>query len=160
MAVQVSVKIEDARALAQMKAARRDLNGKMRAALKLAGEKVALPSARRRVGYKVEGVPVATTLVVKSTSRSAYLTTSLRGKKGRAVGLLEFGGTVRTAIEPKNAKALTIGTGGVIRANVTRPRVYRGLGSIQEAVHSQRARIDDTIRDEILEVFTPEFEVT
>jgi hypothetical protein len=45
---------------------------------------------------------------VRKIRGGARLTSKLRGVRARAVGLLEFGGTVRQAITPHNKKALMI----------------------------------------------------
>lgn len=151
-ALQVGVEVDAERASLEFKQARRDINQRTRLALKAAGEKVALPSARERgARFKVAGRPVAASLVVRSTTRSAYLTTSMRGKLGRAVGLLEFGGTVKTVIRPRRAKAILTPYGP--RAYVKGPRHYHGHHFMTDAVADNVSRIEDVILDEILKAF-------
>lgn len=145
--LQVRIKVDHDRASREFKEARRDLGGKMREALRVAGERAALPAARAAAWS-----PFAGTLVVRSTRSSAYITTRLRGKKGRAVGLLEWGGTVRTKIVPKSKLALTVGP-DVVRANVTTPRHYRASLRLTKAVQARRAEIDETVLREVMTAF-------
>lgn len=160
MPVQVRAAIHSEKASLQFKEARKELNKRMRDALVAAGETYALPAARAASAkYKVDGVPVAGTLVIRGTSRGAYLTTRLRGMFARAVGLLEHGGTVNTKIEPKDGGAghFPVG-GGEFRSTITGPRTYQPRLFLSGAVQSRRGRIEEAIVDEMLEAFEPEFE--
>jgi hypothetical protein len=136
--VRVEAHVDAVKSTEAFKQARRDVNARLRDGLRAAGEKVALPEARRLAPSKTG--ELASSLAVKSTARSASLTTSLRGKKGRRVGLLEFGGTVKTQILPRKAKALYFG--GRFAARVTAPRTIRGRHFLTRAVHEQLPEIE------------------
>lgn len=148
--VRVEAHVEDARATEGFKQARREINGRLKDGLRRAGEKVALPTARRLAPSK--SGELASSLVVKTTTRSASLTTSLRGKKGRRVGLLEFGGTVKAPIEHRKAQALYFG--GRFAAKVTTPRTFRGQHFLTRAVHDQIPEIEAAIGEEVLRAFS------
>jgi hypothetical protein len=161
MPVQVTAQIHSEKASFQFKEARREINRRMRDALKEAGEEVALPAARVGASrFSVGGTPVAGTLVVRSTSRGAYITTRLRGRLARAVGLLEYGGTVRTPLTPKDGGRghFPVG-GGEFRATVTGPRTYEPRLFMTGAVKTREGRIATSVRDRLLDAFRPEFDV-
>lgn len=148
----VDVKIDALTATNEFKAARKDLNRRTKDGFRAAGEKVALPSAKRNAaGLKVAGRSVAGSLIVRPTARTAYLTSNLRGILGRAVGLQEFGGTVRTIIRPKKAKALRINGG--FAASVTTPRHYKGKHFLSDSVTHNRPRIAEAVKREILKAY-------
>jgi hypothetical protein len=108
--MRIQARIDARYASDEFKAARRDLNHRTKDGLTRAGEKVALPDAKHNAAHlRVNGVPVGPTLYVRSTQRTAYLASRMRGKANRAVGLLEFGGVVRTEIKPRKAQALYFG---------------------------------------------------
>lgn len=156
--VRLDVRIDAQPATDEFRRARRELNQTLREGLRRAGERVVLPAAKRRAGgLKIAGTPIASTLVVKARSSEAVLTTNMRGKLARAVGLMEFGGTVKTIIEPRKAQALTVGDGVV--ANVTTPRVYHGRRFMLGAVDAAADQIDDILLEETLKAFDG-FEVT
>lgn len=99
---------------------------------------------------------IKSTLVVKPGVRnSAYLTSILRGKRGRAVGLLEFGGTVRTTILPKHkgsgkhGAALGFRGGQVAVAAVYTPRKYRGKHFMTRAVESGAGVFTEMLADRL-----------
>lgn len=144
-----TAQIDAHRATDEFKAARRDLNRRTRDGLKTAGENVALPEAKRRAPHKTGRL--RSRLVVKATSRRAYLTTSLRGKAGRYVGLLEFGGTVKGAIKPTRAKALSTPWGP--RGAVYGDRTYRPRAFMRGAVLAKQTQIAYAIRDEVIKAF-------
>lgn len=149
----VSVKVDAKPGEEAFKRVRRQANRTAREAVQIAATKVILPDAKRRIG----GGKTAATLVVRK-GRVAYLTTTLRGKKGRYVGLLEFGGTVRTRLVPKRAKALLIN--GRFAANVTAPRTYKAKLFLTNAVHDNLPAIEEQTRSEIMVLFAKEnFEV-
>jgi hypothetical protein len=161
MPVQVRAQIHAEKASLQFKRARKELNGRMRTALLEAGETEALPAARIAASrYKISGVPIDSTLVIRATSRGAYLTTRLRGMFARAVGLLEYGGTVSTPLVPKGGGSghFPIG-GGEFRSTITGPRTYQPRLFLSGAVQSRRRRIELAVRDRLLDAFTPEFEI-
>lgn len=118
----------------------------------VAAERTVLPDARQRAGrYKVEGESVGPSLIVRRARRGPYLTTVLRGQRGRAVGLLEFGGTVRKVILPKRKKALTVN--GQPVAVVRTPRHYEARHFMQDAAHARLSDFGDEVRDLLVDVF-------
>jgi hypothetical protein len=150
--MRIQARIDARYASDEFKAARRDLNHRTKDGLTRAGEKVALPDAKHNAAHlRVNGVPVGPTLYVRSTQRTAYLASRMRGKANRAVGLLEFGGVVRTEIKPRKAQALYFG--GRFAANVKTPRHYRGQHFLSRAVSSNTNRIADAIADEVVKAF-------
>lgn len=151
---QVKVKIDADKAQAEFREARREFNARLKDALRIAGEKVVLPVAKQRAaGLSVEGTPIASTLVVRSRSNHAILQSTLRGKKNRAAGLLEFGGTVKTPIRPKNAGAIFFPGAAHPVAVVEGARTVKGRLYLVGAVNATERRIDDAIRDEMLNAF-------
>lgn len=146
-AFQVRVVVNADRASDEMKQARRDINQRMKEALIAAGKQVALPAARA-VAWRF-AKPM---LTVKATRSSAYVTTQGNRKLGRAVGLLEFGGTVRTVIRPKNAQALLVGP-DVIRSEVTTPRRYMPSLRMTAAVHARKSQIEDAMLGHVMHAF-------
>lgn len=150
--MRVVAKIDADKATDEFKAARRDLNQRTKSGLIRAGERVALPEAKRRAaGLRVQGRSVAGSLVVRSTSRTAYLASNLRGKPNRAVGLLEFGGTVKTPIFAKRGSAIRTPWGP--RASVKGPRHYKGRKFLTGAVQSRERQITEAIKDEVMKSF-------
>jgi hypothetical protein len=148
----VGVTIDADRVSAEFKEARRDINRRTKDGLTRAGERVALPAARRNAGgLRVAGRSVAASLTVRSTSRTAYLSSSMRGKLNRAVGLLEHGGTVRTPLLPRTAKAILTPWGP--RAAVRGPRTYSGKHFMSDAVSRNHPQIEDAIWDELRKAF-------
>lgn len=145
------------------KRVRRDIGKDLRSAVVEAGEEVALPHAKMGAGnLKVAGRGVAGTLVVrKGTGNTAYLTSSMRGKFARAVGLQEFGGTVHTHLLPRRVRlglssgpeALTVNGHPV--ANVTTPRHYRGRQFMGRAVGGRQDQIAEAIMRHVLRTFDP-----
>jgi hypothetical protein len=141
------VKVDAEKTTAEFKQARKELNQKVKTGLIRAGERFAMPEARRRAPKFI-----ASTIVVKSTTRSAYLTTSLRGKKGRVVGLLEYGGTRKDKIVPTKKKAMTINGG--FATTVTAPRTYKGKKFMNTAVEARLPETEEAIKDEVLLAFS------
>jgi hypothetical protein len=151
---EVKVKIDADRASAEFREARREFNARLKDALRIAGERVVLPVAKRRAaGLNVEGTPIASTLVVRSRSKYAILQSTLRGKKNRAAGLLEFGGTISTPIRPRNAGAIYFPGAAHPVAVVEGSRTIKGRLYLVGAVQQSERKIDDAIRDEMLNAF-------
>lgn len=151
--MRVRVTVDAEKATEEFKQARRDVNKRMREGLKRAGEKVALPAAKRNASHlRVEGQSVASSLIIRATSRDAYLTTRLNRKKGRAVGLQEYGGIVSTKIIPKKGNRAVVVNGQPV-AYVDTPRHYKGQKFMTRAVESNRQRIGEAVRDELMHAF-------
>jgi len=144
--MRVNVKVDADRASAEFKQVRRQARQVAGDAAMRAGERVALPDAKRRApGF------IVSTLIVKRRGTSAVLTTSLPGKKARVVGLLEFGGTVRTVIRAREGGALRTPDGP--RAAINQPRTYTGKHFLGDAVNENRRLIDEAILEETLKAF-------
>ncbi len=145
-AIKISIKVDADRTSAEFKRIRRDANRIAGDAAMRAGEKVALPDAKRRApGF------VKSTLVAKRRGKTAVLTTSLPGKKARVVGLLEYGGTVRTVIRAKEGGALRTPDGP--RAAINQPREYKGKHFFTDAIEKNRREIDEAILEETMQAF-------
>jgi hypothetical protein len=143
------------RTAAIFKKARRDIGIDLRDAVAKAGEEEVLPVARTHAGtLKVAGRSVAGTLVVrKGRGNTAYITSTMRGKLGRAVGLQEFGGTVKTVLLPKRKRALVVNGHPVARVDT--PRHYKGRHFMTNAVDERRDSIAGAIMRELLRTFDP-----
>lgn len=150
--VHVGVKVDAAKATAEFKQARREINTRLKAAMEKAGKRVVLPEAKRRTaGLRVEGVSVSSALVIRARSTTAFLTTSLRGKKARAVGLMEYGGTVHTPVLPKKKKAVLVN--GMPIAAMTTPRHYRGRHMLAFSVEAKLPQTERVILEEVMRAF-------
>lgn len=132
------MKIDDAGLRAAMIETRKVLDQDVRAGLLEVAEEVALPVARRLAPSR--SGELQRSLTAKGSAKGAYLTTSLRGTRGRRVGLLEYGGTVKRAIEPRKRRALRLASGDFV-ARVDTPRVYPAQRFLQRSVEDQAPRI-------------------
>lgn len=153
--IRFDIKVDTTAAMVEFAEARRQINGQVKAGLLVAAQKVALPEAKHLAPVKTGRLQAS--LVAKASSRSAYLTTSLRGKQGRYVGLQEFGGTVSAPIVPKNKRAVVVN--GQPVARVSGPRTYQAKRFLTRAVQRRRTEIALAIRDETLKAFKG-FEIT
>lgn len=147
--LQVRVDVDAEKTSLIFKEARSDVNRRLREALKLAAERVALPAARRAAWSFA--VPF---LIARATGRSAYITTRGPREKGRIVGLLEFGGTVRTPIEiqKEGVRGLPIGP-DLFRASVRGPRRYQPSMRLTEAVQLQVPRTEEVMLEQVMRAF-------
>ena len=127
--MRIKVRVDSEKTSDEFKGARKDINRRTREGLVDAGKKAILPHVRA-------GAPgvVRNALTTRATSRRGYVTVQGRRLDDRIAGLLNFGGTVRTPIEPTKKSALTIGDTGEVRASVTRPRFYRGEHFIEKGI--------------------------
>ena len=127
-----------------------------------AAQETVLPGAQRRAsGLAVDDQPVRTRLtIVKGRGNSAVLTTKFRGLRARAVGLQEFGGTVRTPIVPKRSKALNVGGPHPV-AIVRNARHYRARLFMTHAADAASDEFGADLRDRLVDVFRLEgFDIT
>jgi acyl dehydratase len=147
--MRVQVKIDGDRATQEFKDARREINRRLKEGLQKGGEKIALPAAKGFAPVKTGRL--RSSLIVRATARRAVITTNLRGKKGRYVGLLEYGGTIRARLRPKKAKALFFN--GRFVSEVVTPRTIKPRGFLQRAVHTRRAAIQAAVGEEVMEAF-------
>lgn len=117
-----------------------------------AAEKTVLPEAKRRAsGLRVEGSSTAAALVVRKRRTAPFMTTRFRGRKARAAGLQEFGGTVRTEIRPRKKKAVVVN--GQPVAVVRTAREYRARKFMFGAVDSKMDEFGAEVRDGLVDVF-------
>lgn len=132
----VRVNVEGAeRTSAEFKRARKEVRSRMRTAILTAAEREVLPDARRNapaVSGRLRG-----SLIVRGKYNGAYITTKMRGKRARYVGLHEFGGTVTAPITPKrrrNSNRSALRINGAFVGSVQAPRTYRGQRFASKAV--------------------------
>lgn len=117
-----------------------------------AAEKTVLPEAKRRAhGLRVEGQSTAAMLVVRKRRTAPFMTTRFRGRKARAAGLQEFGGTVRTEIRPRHRKAVVVN--GQPVAVVRTAREYRGQKFMFGAVDARMDEFGREVRESLVDVF-------
>ena len=141
---------------AALRATRTAVVRKQREMVRDAAEETILPGAKGAASpYDVGGQDVSAHLVIAKgvKSNAAFLTTSLRGKRASAVGLLEFGGTVKTPIEPKGRKQALAFGGGHPVARVTTPRKYDPRLFLTGAVSDHAGEFGDSVRDRIVGEF-------
>lgn len=157
LAVDIDVDLE--RTSRAFRDVRRDIGRDFDQVLADAAEAVVLPEARRRAGnLKVEGTPVGPALVIRKRRSAPYMTTRFRGRKGRAAGLQEFGGVVRTEIRPKRGKAVVVN--GQPVARVTKARHYRAHKFMYGSVDAKLDVFGERVRHELVNVFARQgFEV-
>lgn len=86
---------------------------------------------------------IADTLIVREEITKVAVTTNATGIRRRIVGITNEGGTIRTPIVPKKAKALHLAGGG-FAAKVTKPRKIPGSHYIDQAVDDA---LPDTARE-------------
>lgn len=148
----LDVEVDTSTTLRALRDVRRQIGKDFDQVLAMAAETVVLPDARRRAGaLKIEGVPVSSALVVRKRRTAPYMTSRLRGSKARAVGLLEFGGTVRAEIRPRHKKALVVN--GQPVARVTTARHYRAHRFMYGAVDAKVGVFGDRVRRELVAFF-------
>lgn len=130
-----------------------------------AAEREVLPAAKAFASnLSVAGKRVASTLVVRKQRSAPYITTSMRGVRGRAVGLQEYGGTVKTPIRPRAGRqgrdrrppALRIG--GQFRSVVRTERHYRAHRFMGRAVDDRLESFGQAVRDGIVSFFHDPFQ--
>lgn len=153
--LQVGYKIDAERGTDAFRKARRDFNIRLKEALTEAGKRAVLPDARRLAPSFI-----AASLYVRARSSSAIITTRLRGKQARVAGLLHWGGTIRSPIEPKNARALFWPGAEHPVAVVRGPRRIAPKLYLTRAVEGNRSRIDRIVLEEIVKAFEPELETS
>jgi hypothetical protein len=134
----VSVTVDEDRATAAFKLARKELNKDVKAGL-LEAAQDALPLARTRAAGFARPY-----LKAGSTSRNAYITTGGPRWVGRALGWLEFGGTVETELPAKDGVAYPVAP-GEYRATVTGPRTIAAKRSITKVMQANVRKHERTI---------------
>lgn len=145
--IDIRVKVDASEPKAALRKARREVGRRVKAALFRVGSRTVLPVARRRA-WSI----IADKIVIRSSTRGAWLTTSGRAKPwGQIAGLMEFGGTVRTIIRPRHREALSTPWGP--RASVQAPRHYKPRGVLQFAVRQRLGVYEEGVVDEVARVF-------
>lgn len=132
-----------------LKRVRRNVRERTAKSVKRLAERVVLPAARRRGRLG----PYTSALVVKTRSTGAFLTGSSL-KKGRAIGLLEFGGVRRDVIRPKKGSHAIMTPRGP-RSGIFNPRKYKRRGLIMRAVEDTFPAFERELLNEILSEFDP-----
>jgi hypothetical protein len=137
----------------QFKAARKEFNRDLKEAMQDAGEETVLPDAKRNAaGLKVAGASVPASLVVKARGSSAILQSTMRGKKNRAVGLLEFGRTGTKTIQARKKKAMMWIGGWHPVAEVELPPMD-GMNFMLNAVNDNLDRFDKALLRHVMRAF-------
>jgi|GEM_PF-3135574 len=140
--------------LAETRIARREINVRAKRAVALAAEHVGLPAIRGLAPHVVKEHFAARALGIR-----AYVTTTGPIKYDRIAGLLNWGGTVSTPIQPKSKKALTTPWGA--RAVVWRgadghsghPAHYTGKRYIERAIDATGDDLEVEMTREITHAF-------
>jgi HK97 gp10 family phage protein len=144
--VKFRVEINDGPLRAAMQATRRELNQEVKGALLRAAEDVTLPVAKQLA--PVSSGALRASLIARATTRTVYLTTSLTKSSGaRRVGLLEFGGTRRDVIVPRQRRALAFD--GVFAARIATPRTYRAQQFMTRARDMTRGEVAERISNDV-----------
>jgi hypothetical protein len=156
----LDIQVDTAAADRAFRAVKRDIGRAFDQILANAAEHTVLPDAQRRAGnLKIEGDSTAAGLVVRKRRTAPFLTTRFRGRKGRAAGLQEFGGVVRTEIRPRRKKAVVVN--GQPVARVTKARHYRAHKFLFGAVDANLDEFAQQARDDLVDIFARNgFEVT
>lgn len=138
-----------------LKASKKRVRAQTKVGMKRAADIAVEPRAKRAAMVTMPGV-VASSVTTKATSSEAYVTT--RGPKlnDRIAGLLEFGGTVSTQLQPKaeGQTGMPIKS-GVIRYTVNAPRKYTGKRAIRLAVAQSVPDFESILLGEIVDAFDP-----
>jgi hypothetical protein len=138
----------------EFKQIRREINRDIDRIVIAAGEATTLPRARQLAPSFV-----APSLTIRRGGRrkTAVLTSRMRASgKGSAVGLLEFGGVVRTRITPKHNReghAPALMTPHGPRAVVKGPRHYKAKRFMRRAIDQTLQRYADRVRDDLFRHF-------
>lgn len=146
----------------EFKAARKDINQRLKIGMRKAGEDVALPYARRAVaGLRIAGESVPASLTVRASSSRAVITSTLKPRLRRGFGWMEYGGANRGLLKPKSGKAVSTPWGpraAVYRGNASaggrgKPAVIKGGRRVETAIAKHQPQISDAVLKEVLQVF-------
>jgi hypothetical protein len=148
--IRIEATVDAEQATDAFKHARRDIYRRAKSGIKAAGERTIL--LRARAGMRSKSPVVSSQLVVKTTARDGYLTAK-SAKQGRIVGLLNYGGTVKDPIVPKDKKALAFA--GIVVSQVNRQRRYRGSHFLEKARDEGLDEFGAALLPEILLAFEP-----
>lgn len=151
--MRVRVRIETAAAQHALLAARKEINRGVKDGLAAIVEEVALPRARATA--PVKSGRYRSHIRAKSTTTRAFL--EVRTKDVPYAGLLNFGGTRRDIIRPKNAKALRTPMGP--RAAVKGPRRYKPSRHLEKVVEQTRAQVMEKAQEKVVAALSRHVEV-
>lgn len=146
--LRIRVKIDADRTTKEFKDASRDIRKRAKTGLAKAAKRVVLPAIRRFAPGVVDSF-----LTVKATSTRAFITTEGPKIGDRITGLLNFGGTVTTKVEPKRKLAVALRGTDVVVAAVTKPRKYTGKHFIEKGVAQTRDKVQREALPEIMKAF-------
>lgn len=138
----VEVHVDDRKVMAGLKGARREINQSVKAGLREAVEREALPVAKQLAPGSIRS-----TLRAGATTRAAYLET-----KDPRAGLLEFGGTRTDVIEPKAGRR-AVSTPYGPRRRVKGPRRYKSQKFMQRTVERTRDDVMEHAKDKVLDTY-------
>jgi hypothetical protein len=97
-----SAHIDAGRTTEEFRSARVQINQRVRTGIQNCVERIALPRVRAFAKAPAE---VRAALIARATGTSGYITTGGSRKLDRILGLLNFGGTVRGTIRPKQGRS-------------------------------------------------------
>lgn len=140
--MRITVKVDDDAVVAGLRAQRRAIRQDVKEMTLAAATATVLPTTKRLAPRIVRS-----NLIARSTTSGAYLSTKARGRERRIVGLLNFGGTVRTPIRPVKGRALKIGDRFV--ASVTSPRTYRPKAFMEKSVQANLGRFSTHVERDL-----------
>lgn len=141
----IGIRVDDVAVRDALRRSRRDIYQDVKKVAQGIAEETVLPTTKRLAPSVVRA-----NLVVRSTTRGAYLSTNARGVKRKITGLLNFGGVVRTVIVPTNRKALYFGGRWVAR--VDGPRRYKAQSFMERSVDQNIGRFSDRLEEELARV--------
>ena len=130
--------------------AKREVKARLKAGMASAAESTILPEARA-----LSPTIVRDALTIKGRVKGPVITTRGPRKFDRIAGLLNWGGTVRSTIAPKDKtghQALSIG-GGHYAARVYSPRRYRGKHFIEKGVASAFPAFSEKVLEDVMDAF-------
>lgn len=141
-----TVTVDSAAVKQELKQARRIANKNVRDGIKRAIEEAVVPEAKRRApGF------VRMNIGAGSQRGSGYLTFVGKGRLRKAGGLMNFGGTRKDVIRPKNGEAVLTPMGP--RAEVSGPRKYKGKFFLQKGRDAGLPRFESIVMDYVMEAF-------
>lgn len=150
----MTIRVEDTIVTGALKRAKRDMNQRVKAGLKEAAYRVALPRV------KVTAVSVtAPYITVGATTKAPFITTKGPKVYDRIAGMFEFGGEVTSDIYPKRKQAIKTPWGpraSALRGPfVGKPMKIAAQHRIKRGIQEGLPRMADVAREEIVKAFGP-----
>lgn len=143
----MSAKVDASEAIQGMRRARREAGKLAKGAQREAAEEAILPEARRRAPTFARS-----RIAARARRTSAFLATSLPARLDRVVGLLEFGGAIRTPLRPKKRRALRLRDGSFVMA-VNKPRKIEAKRLLQGAVEARFGDYQEALVPKLMRAF-------